>query len=259
MKEQTNTIARGDVPGAAAPTIVPRHVLGGPGYVSPSDKLNIACVGVNGKGYSDMARVGSENIVALCDVDEALMAETLYYTKKDNLPHYDMIQRAPKYRDFRKMLEQEKSIDAITVSTPDHTHAVIALTAMRMGKHAFVQKPLTQTVQEARLMAKAAKEMRVVMQMGNQGHASEDARLINEWIWDGAIGDVTEVHTWTNRPIWPQNIERPAELPALPSTLDWNLWLGPAPVRPYHPAYAPFNWRGWISSTLNPIRSTGAN
>jgi len=264
MKDQQALLTRREFLGTSALTtatftIVPRHVLGGPGYVAPSDKLNIACIGVNGKGYSDMASVGSENIVALCDVDEALMAETLYYTKKDNLPHYDMIQRAPKYRDFRKMLEEEKSIDAITVSTPDHTHAVIALTAMRMGKHAFVQKPLTQTVQEARLLAKVAKEMKLVTQMGNQGHASEEARLINEWIWDGAIGDVTEVHTWTNRPIWPQNISRPTELPALPSTLDWDLWLGPAPMRPYHPAYAPFNWRGWWDFGTGALGDMGAH
>lgn len=243
----------------AAFTIVPRHVLGGPGYVPPSDKLNIACVGVNGKGYSDIAGVATENIVALCDVDDVLMADTLKWTKKDNLPHFEMLERAPKYRDFRKMLDTEKSIDAITVSTPDHTHAIIALTAMRMGKHAFVQKPLTCTVQEARLLAQVAKEKKLVTQMGNQGHASEEARLINEWIADGAIGEVTKVHTWTNRPIWPQAITRPLETPALPSTLDWDLWLGPAPFRPYHPAYAPFNWRGWWDFGTGALGDMGAH
>ncbi|MCL4708829.1 Gfo/Idh/MocA family oxidoreductase [bacterium] len=243
----------------AAVTIVPRHVLGGPGYVPPSDKLNIACVGVNGKGYSDIAGIATENIVALCDVDDVLMADTLKWTKKDNLPHFEMMERAPKYRDFRKMLDTEKSIDAITVSTPDHTHAIIALMAMRMGKHAFVQKPLTCTVQEARLLAQVAKEMKLVTQMGNQGHASEEARMINEWIADGAIGEITEVHTWTDRPIWPQGIARPLETPALPSTLDWDLWLGPAPFRPYHPAYAPFNWRGWWDFGTGALGDMGAH
>ena len=260
MQEQQALVAQHEPFKTSAPTIVPRHVIGGPGYVPPSDKLNIACIGVNGKGYSDIASVAkTENVVALCDVDDVMMAETLKSTKKDNLPHYDMLVAANKYRDFRKMLEAEKSIDAVTVSTPDHTHAVIALTAMRLGKHAFVQKPLTFTVQEARLLAKVAKEMKLVTQMGNQGHASEEARLINEWIADGAIGEVTEVHTWTNRPIWPQGIERPQELPALPSTFDWDLWLGPAPVRPYHPAYVPFNWRGWWDFGTGALGDMGAH
>ncbi|MGH7497172.1 MAG: Gfo/Idh/MocA family protein [bacterium] len=243
----------------AAFTIVPRHVLGGPGHVPPSDKLNLACVGVNGKGYSDVAGVGTENIIALCDVDDVLMASTLHQSSQDNLPHAGMLERAAKYRDFRKMLETEKNIDAITVSTPDHTHAIIALTAMSMGKHVYLQKPLTCTVQEARLLAKVAKEMKVVTQMGNQGHASEEARLVNEWIWDGAIGEVQEVHCWTNRPIWPQGTQRPVETPALPSTLDWDLWIGPAPFRPYHPAYAPFNWRGWLDFGTGALGDMGAH
>ena len=151
-----------------------------------------------------------------------------------------------RYKDFRKMLDENDSdIDAVTVTTPDHTHAVIAMTAIRMGKHVFVQKPLTHTVYEARMLAEAAREEEVITQMGNQGHAGEGARLINEWIWDGAIGEVHEVHTWTNRPVWPQNIERPEAIPSVPPTLDWNLWLGPAPWRHYHPAYLPFDWRGW--------------
>ena len=264
MKNQTALSPRQELSGvsagvAAAVTIVPRHVLGGPGYMPPSDKLNIACVGVNGKGYSDIAGVATENIVALCDVDDVLMADAIKWTQKDNLPHFEMMERAPKYRDFRKMLDTEKSIDAVTVSTPDHTHAIIALTAMRMGKHAFVQKPLTCTVQEARLLAQVAKEMKLVTQMGNQGHASEEARMINEWIADGAIGEVAEIHTWTDRPIWPQGIARPLETPALPSTLDWDLWLGPAPFRPYHPAYAPFNWRGWWDFGTGALGDMGAH
>ncbi len=264
MKDQPALLTRREFLGtsalaAAAFTIVPRHVLGGPGYVAPSDKLNLACVGVGGKGYSDVAGVGAENIIALCDVDDEQMAATLKASKQENLPHAEMLQRVAKYRDFRKMLETEKGIDAITVTTADHTHAIIALTAMRMGKHVYVQKPLTQAIDEARMLAKAAKEMKVVTQMGNQGHASEDARLINEWIWDGAIGEVTEVHCWTNRPIWPQGVQRPIETPALPSTFDWDLWLGPAPFRPYHPAYAPFNWRGWWDFGTGALGDMGAH
>jgi predicted dehydrogenase len=220
----------------------------------------VACVGVGGKGYSDVAGVATENIVALCDVDDEQMAATLKGTRKENLPHAEMLEKAAKYRDFRKMLDAEKSIDAITVSTPDHTHAFIALTAIRMGKHTYVQKPLTHTVHEARMLTSAAKEMKVVTQMGNQGHASEEARLVNEWIADGAIGEVTEVHCWTNRPIWPQGeLNRPTETAALPSTLDWDLWIGPAPMRPYHPAYAPFDWRGWWDFGTGALGDMGAH
>jgi predicted dehydrogenase len=264
ISEQKATLTRREFLGAsafatAAFTIVPRHVLGGPGYVAPSDKLNIACVGVGGKGRSDVANVSTENIVALCDVDDEQMAGTLKAARQENLPHADMLERATKYRDFRTMLDTESGIDAVTVSTPDHTHAVIALAAMRMGKHVFVQKPLTHTIQEARTLAKVAKEMKVVTQMGNQGHASEEARLINEWIADGAIGEVKEVHCWTNRPIWPQGIQRPAEIPSLPSTLAWDLWIGPAPFRAYHPAYAPFRWRGWCDFGTGVVGDMGAH
>jgi len=240
---------------AAAFTIVPRHVLGGPGYTAPSDRLNIGCVGVGGKGQSDIQSVSTENIVALCDVDDDQIASTL---KADGQKTPQLL-KAAKYRDFRVMLEKEKSIDAITVSTPDHTHAVIAMTAMRMGKHVFVQKPLTHTVEEARKLAKAARETGVVTQMGNQGHASEGARLINEWIADGALGDVTDVYAWTNRPVWPQGIERPETIPSVPPTLDWNVWLGPSPWRPYHPAYHPFAWRGWYDFGTGTIGDMGAH
>ncbi|MCB9058562.1 MAG: Gfo/Idh/MocA family oxidoreductase [Calditrichae bacterium] len=230
-------------------TIVPRHVLGGPGYVAPSDKLNIACVGAGGKGNSDIAAVSNENLVAFCDVDDERAANT--YKKFPNVKTY---------RDFRVMLdEHEDDIDAVTVSTPDHTHAVVAMTAIRMGKHVFVQKPLTHTVYEARQLAKAAEEEGVVTQMGNQGHAGEGARLINEWIWDGAIGDVYEVHAWTNRPVWPQGIEKPQEIPSVPPSLDWNLWLGPSPWRAYHPDYVPFSWRGWWDFGTGVIGDMGAH
>ena len=183
---------------AAAFTIVPRYVLGGTKYTAPSDKLNIACVGIGGKGHSDVHGVSSENIYALCDVDDVKAAET-----------YKDFPKAKRYTDFRKMLEKEKEIDAVTITTPDHNHAVVAMAAMDLGKHVYVQKPLTHTVEEARKLAEKAKEYNLVTQMGNQGHAGEGGRLINEWIWDGAIGDVYEVHVWTNRPIWPQGIGRP--------------------------------------------------
>ena len=236
---------------ATAITIVPRHVLGGPGYMAPSDKLNIACVGVGGKGRSDIAAVATENIYALCDVDDNHMAE-----RAADYP------QAKKYRDFRKMLQENRnSIDAVTVSTPDHTHAVIALMAAKMEKHVFVQKPLTATIEEARLLAKAVKDNNVVSQMGNQGHAGEGARLINEWIWSGAIGQVNHVHVWTNRPIWPQGntVKRPETVMDVPDTLDWNLWLGPAKFRPYYEGYHPFAWRGWWDFGTGALGDMGAH
>ncbi len=238
--------------GAAATAgfmIVPRFVLGGNGFTPPSEKLNIACVGVGGQGAHDLRNVSSENIIALCDVDEERAAES-----------FAAFPKARRYKDFRRMLEEEMdNIDAVTVTTPDHSHAVIAMTAIRMGKHVYVQKPLTHNVEEARKLAEAAREENVVTQMGNQGHAGEGTRLINEWIWDGAIGDVFEVHCWTNRPIWPQGIEAPTERPSLPPTLDWDLWIGPAPWRYYNPAYAPFSWRGWWDFGTGSLGDMGAH
>lgn len=262
---QTGSLTRRDFMGGAAATaaafmIVPRHVLGGPGYKAPSDKLVIGCVGVGGKGKTDTEGVASEHIVALCDVDDEMMAGFKSWAKKDGKDDLvTMFEKANKYRDFREMLEKEKSIDAITISTPDHTHAVVAMMAMNMGKHVFCQKPLTHTVYEARLLAETAKKTGVVTQMGNQGHASDEARLIVEWIQDGAIGDVTKVDCWTNRPIWPQGIERPKEIPSLRPSIDWDLWLGPAAWRPYHPAYVPFAWRGWIDFGTGAVGDMGAH
>lgn len=219
----------------AALTIVPRHVLGGVGYTAPSDKLNIACIGVGGQGASDLHDVSTENIYALCDVDgERAVRSFASYPK------------AKRYRDFREMLEREAgNIDAVTVSIPDHAHAAASIMAMRLGKAVYCQKPLARTLQEVRAMRKVARETGVATQMGNQGHASESTRQIREWVEAGAIGAVREVHYWTDRPIWPQGIEAPTETVAVPPTLDWDLWLGPAAERPYHPAYAPFIWRGW--------------
>ncbi|OHB55602.1 MAG: hypothetical protein A2173_01450 [Planctomycetes bacterium RBG_13_44_8b] len=231
-------ISRRDFMGAAATmaafTIVPRSVLGGAGNVPPSEKLNIAGIGVGGMGGNNIKVCESENIVALCDVDDAYAAEV-----------FQRYPNARKWRDFRKMLDEQKDIDAVVIATPDHAHAVIAMAAMRRGKGVYVQKPMTRTVWEARMLTEAARKYKVATQMGNQGHSDEGVRLICEWLWDGAIGDVREVHAWTNRPIWPQGINRPTDTPPVPETLDWDLWLGPAPHRPYHPYYMPRFWRGW--------------
>jgi len=216
--------------------IVPRHVLGGASYTAPSDKLNIAGIGVGGRGREVVRQCKSENIVALCDVDEKYAAKT-----------FREFPNAKRYKDFRVMLEKQKDIDAVIVATPDHTHAVISMTAIKMGKHVYCEKPLTHTIYEARKLTEAAREAKVATQMGTQGHSQEGIRLICEWIADGAIGPVREVHAWTDRPMgwWPQGVDRPTDTPPTPDTLDWDLWLGPAPERPYHPAYHPFAWRGW--------------
>jgi len=243
---------------AAGFMIVPRRVLGGPGFQAPSDTLNIGCVAVGGKGFSDTQSMSTENIVALCDVDDMKMAAFLSSDQHepDKKAKYE---KAVKYRDWRKMLDAEKKLDAITVSTPDHNHAVIAMAAMKMGKHVFIQKPLTHTIKEARLLEEEAKKRNLVTQMGNQGHSKEGARLICEWIWDGAIGDVTEVHVWTNRPIWPQGVDAPREIPSVPPNLDWDVWLGPAPWRPYHPALTHFVWRGWFDYGTGALGDMGAH
>jgi predicted dehydrogenase len=215
-------------------SIVPRHVLGGRGWKAPSDKLNIAGIGVGGQGGGDLSRMAEENIVALCDADWARAAKTM-------AKHPDV----PRYKDFRVMLEKQKDIDAVVVATPDHVHAVAALAAIQLGKHVFCEKPLTRTIYEARRLAQAAREAKVATQMGIQGHAGESIRVLCEWLADGAIGEVREVQAWTPHPVWPQGMGRPAETPPVPETLAWDVWLGPAPYRPYHPAYLPALWRGW--------------
>ena len=215
-------------------SIVPRHVLGGVGYKAPSDTVNIAGIGVGGKGYWDITGCASENIVALCDIDE----------KRGN-DSFEQFPKAKRYKDFRRMLEEMPEIDAVTVSTPDHTHALIAITAMKMGKHVYCQKPLTRTIHESRMVAETARETGVVTQMGNQGHAFDGTRLMREIVEAGIIGDIQNIEMWTNRPIWPQALERPTEAHNVPPWVEWDLWLGPAPFRPYHPAYHPFAWRGW--------------
>ena len=216
--------------------IVPRHVLGR-GYRAPSDTPNIASIGVGGMGANDVAGVkrAGANIVALCDVDDDAAAGSY----RDN-------PQARRYKDFREMFDRERGIDAVTVSTPDHLHAAATMLALKAGKHCRTQKPLTRTIAEARsIRDAAAARPRLVTQMGNQGHANDGVRLMREWIEGGLIGTVREVHFWTNRPIWPQGIQRPVQAYNPRPTFDWNLWLGPAPDRPYAPDYAPFRWRGW--------------
>jgi hypothetical protein len=186
-------------------------------------------------GGGDVRGMSDENIYALCDVDDSRAARS-----------FNEFPQAKRYRDFRVMLDREgDSIDAVTVSTPDHTHTVAAMMALGMGKHVYCQKPLTRTIWEARQLEAAARDSGVATQMGNQGHSWEGTRQIREWVEAGWIGTVREVQYWTNRPIWPQAIERPLDMYHVPQDMDWDLWLGPAPERPYHPAYAPFNWRGW--------------
>jgi hypothetical protein len=191
-------------------------------------------VGIGGRGAGDLHELESENIIALCDVDDKHAARV-----------FRKYPDAKKYRDFRRMLDRQKNIDAVMVATPDHTHAVIAMTAIRMGKHVYCEKPLAHSIYEVRKLTDAARAAGVATQLGNQGQASEGTRLVCEFIWSDAIGPVREIHSWCNRPISPRGIDRPTETPPVPETLDWDLWLGPAPRRPYHPCYHPFSWRGW--------------
>ncbi len=224
--------------GVAAFSIVPSYVLGRNGQTPPSGKLNIAGIGVGGMGKGNLRAVSeSEHIAALCDVDWDFAAKT-----------FELYPDAKKFKDYRVMLDKMgDTVDAVIIATPDHTHACIAMEAMRRGKHVYVQKPLTRTVHEARVLTEAAHTYGVVTQMGNQGHSSDAIRRICEWIWDGAIGDVREVHAFTNRPIWPQGgLTAPEKGQPVPDSLDWDLFLGPAPVRPYHSIYHPWNWRAWV-------------
>lgn len=272
-------------------TIIPRHVMPGNGYLQPSDSVNVAGIGIGGRGASDIrgicdpdvpivnpmrtstgaplkpeeiaARTKNQqqarpqtdrkpvrlaNIYALCDVDTNFSAHVIKGYPKAKL-----------YTDWREMLDKEKSIDAVMIGTPDHSHAPIAAAFMRQKKHVYCEKPLCKTIFEARKLAEIAKEYNVVTQMGNQGHASEGARLINEWIQSGAIGLVREVHLSTNRPIWPQgNIPRPAAV-AVPKTMNWDVWLGPGPESGYNPETSHFNWRGLRAYGTGALGDMGAH
>ncbi len=221
---------------AAALTIVPSSVLGkSHGYTAPTDKLNIAGVGIGGMGNANLRNMETENIVALCDVDWK-------YSK----PVFEKYNQAKKYWDYRKMYdEMGKDIDAVLVATADHTHAIIAADAMTMGKHVYVQKPLTHSVYESRLLTKLADKYKVATQMGNQGSSGEGVDLVCEWIWNGEIGEVKKVEAFTDRPIWPQGLMTPEKADKVPSTLNWDLFTGPAQLVPFNNIYHPWNWRGW--------------
>lgn len=221
--------------------VLPGSVLGLRGAPSPNSKLDIAGIGVGGQGAHDISQFAGENIVGLCDVDKNHAGGT-----------FKRFPQAKVFTDYRKMLDELKNIDAVVVATPDHHHAFASIEALKRGKHVYCEKPLTHSVWEARQVAEVARKAKVATQMGNQGQASEDTRRLCELVWSGVIGKVREAHVWTDRPsqglfneYWPQGVPRPTETPEVPSTLDWQMWLGPAPERPYHPIYVPFKWRGW--------------
>jgi hypothetical protein len=222
---------------AAALTIVPNTILGkSHGYTAPTDKLNIAGVGIGGMGNTNLRNMATtENIVALCDIDWK-------YAK----PVFETYPQAKKYWDYRKLYDElGKGIDAVVVATADHTHAIIAADAISLGKHVYVQKPLTHSVYESRLLTRLAAKHKVATQMGNQGSSAEGVDLVCEWIWNGEIGEVRKVEAFTDRPIWPQGLNAPEKADKIPSTLNWDLFTGPAEVRPYNNIYHPWNWRGW--------------
>lgn len=231
--------------------LLPNRVFGAD---APSNKLNIAGIGVGGMGAGNLSQCEKENIVALCDVDSNYAGGT--------------IKRYPKakvYKDYRIMFDKQKDIDAVVIATPDHTHAVITMEAMKRGKHVYCQKPLTHTVYEARMITEAARKYKVQTQMGNQGHSSEQIRLLKEWLADGAIGDVRQVYAWTDRPVggdpW-SNFDvkaRPKETPPVPESLDWDLWLGPVRYRPYHPDYHPLKWRAWLDFGTGALGDMGCH
>src|SRR5512133_2812478 len=240
MKEETNKITRRSFVGTtgaaiAGLTILPSSVVSGLGHKAPSDKLNIAGIGIGGVGATNLRNVAeSENIVALCDVDWG-------YSKRV----FDAYPAAKKYWDFRKMYdEMGKSVDAVIVATADHSHAIIAANAIAMGKHVYCQKPLTHSVYESRLLTKLAAKHKVATQMGNQGSSGEGVNLTIEWIQNGEIGEVKRVEAFTDRPIWPQGLNVPKG-EWVPDTLNWDLFIGPAQMRPYNSIYTPWNWRGW--------------
>jgi predicted dehydrogenase len=242
QKKQPNTSRRTFIKNtliASSVFIVPRHVLGGVGFTAPSDQLVLAAIGAGGKGTSDIRNAsvkGREKVAALCDVDFAGSASR----SVENFP------KAKLYNDYRVMLDNEKDIDAVTISTPDHVHAPAAVFAMERGKHVYVQKPMTHNIREARVLTGMAKEKKIVSQMGNQGGSNPLLGLVQKWVDSGALGKISKVQIWTNRPVWPQGFAMPApDESKKPKDLYWDLWLGPAEYKPYTPNLHPFNWRGW--------------
>ncbi|QEC54073.1 oxidoreductase family protein [Anseongella ginsenosidimutans] len=237
---------------AAGFFIVPPHVLGGKGKIPPSDKLDIAAIGTGGKGMVNLNNSwnnGSDNIVALCDVDDRMSAEA-----RKKWP------RARYFRDYREMLDRRhRKFDAVIVSTPDHMHAVQAMAVLEHGKHLYCEKPLTHDIREARKLTEAAAKFKVVTQMGNQGSSGDSTRKIEAWIQSGLIGEVRRVHIWTNRPVWPQGISLPEGGPPVPAELSWDLWLGTAKQRAYHPAYLPATWRGWVDFGTGALGDMGCH
>ncbi len=219
--------------------LVPRHVLGGLGFTAPSDQLNLAAIGAGGKGASDIRNAsvkGRERVAALCDVDFSGSAKT----SVENFP------KAKLYADYREMLDKEKDIDAVTISTPDHVHGPAAAFCMQRGKHVYVQKPMTHNIREARLLTEMARKNKIVSQMGNQGGSNPLLGMVQKWVDSGALGKISKVQIWTNRPVWPQGFAMPApDESKKPKELNWDLWLGPAAYRPYIPNLHPFSWRGW--------------
>lgn len=241
---QVSTVA------AAGAALAPAILVRAAGEKAPGEKLNIAGIGVGGMGASNLKKCSGENIVALCDVDQNYAAKT-----------FQEYPKAKVYLDYREMLEKQKDIEAVIIATPDHSHAVIAMAAIRAGKHVYVQKPLSYSVHEARVLTEAARKAKVATQMGNQGHSGDGTRQVCEWIAAGVIGTVREVDAWTNRPVWPQGVEvdRPKETPPVPAGLDWERWLGPAPFRPYHPTYVPGTWRAWCDFGTGSLGDLGCH
>jgi predicted dehydrogenase len=257
---------KGSALAAAGLGVVPRHVLGGSGYQDPSDTLNLAAIGAGGRGAGNMNALTSENIIAICDIDFDRVDKSLR-TENGNIADgykalHEAYEEADRYTDYRRMFDDlSDDLDGVVISTPDHFHAVAAKEAMERGLHVYVEKPLTRTVREARTLLETAEETGRVTQMGNQGHTHPDGRRAIEWIWAGAIGSVQKIYSWTDRPAdwWPQGVSRPEESMSPPEGLEWDLFLGPAPEVPYHEAYHPFRWRGWVDYGTGALGDMGAH
>ena len=244
---------------AAGFSLLPRYLLGGPGFVPPSERVHIAIVGAGGQGRTNVRALFNEpnaRIVAVCDPNEQDDYTPYYYrgmagrkpVRAEIERHYGSLTpgfRCAEYADFRTLFEQEKGVDAILCATPDHLHALVSITAMKLRKHVYCEKPLTHNIWEAREVARVARETGVATQMGNQGHSGDGIRTTCEWLWDGAIGTVRQVHAWSGGGSWARRVGRPTDAVPVPAGLNWDLWLGPREARPYHPTYAPVRWRNY--------------